>query len=138
MKRTRPICDIAPGLRNLGATTVEVALTLPVFFLILLMSVEAARLNTLRNTVENAAYEGARAGIVPGSTTSDVTTAVQPILNAVGAKSAVITTDPAVISDSATSITVTIDIPLGSNSWIGRTSSQHMIRSCTLTRERIK
>lgn len=126
------------SLARRGVTTVEVALTLPIFLLVMVMSIEAARLNTLRNTMENAAYEGARRGIVPGATVSDVQAASSVILNAVGAKNVSITTNPSTISDSTTSLTVTIDVPLSSNSWIGRTTSQHMIRSCTLSRERTK
>ena len=116
----------------------EVALTLPIFFLVLLMSIEAARLNTLRNTIENAAYEGARAGIVPGASTTDVTDTITPLMKVIGAKNVTVTTNPTVITDSDTTITVTVDAPLSSNSWIGRTTSQHIIRSCTLSRERIK
>ena len=110
----------------------------PIFMMILLMSVEAARLNTLRNTIENAAYEGARRGIVPGAAVSDVQATAGAIMSAVGAKNVSITTTPSTISDTTATLTVTIDVPLSSNSWIGRTTSQHMIRSCTLSRERTK
>ena len=128
----------APGntCHRRGVTNVEVALTFPVLMLILTMSVEASRLNTLRNTLENATYEGARRGIVPGATNSDVVTATQSILRTINAKDAVITTTPTTITTSTTSLTVSVVVPLSSNSWIGRTSSRHMIRSCTLSRER--
>jgi hypothetical protein len=104
--------------------------------LILTFSIEAARLNTLRNTIENAAYEGARRGIIPGASTSDVQTIAQNIMNMVHAKDVVVTTEPGTITSSTQSVTVTIDVPLASNSWIGKPTSRHMIRSCTLSRER--
>lgn len=126
------------GYRRRGATTVEVALVFPIFMFILLMSVEAARLNTLRNTIENAAYEGARRGIVPGAVVADVQATAAAVMNTVGAKNVSITTTPSTITDSTATLTVTIDVPLSSNSWIGRTTSKHMIRSCTLSRERTK
>ena len=119
-----------------GVTTVEVALTFPILMLVLTFSVEAARLNTLRNTLENAAYEGARRGIVPGATTLDVQNAAQSMLRTINAKDAVVTTNPSVIAATTSSLTVTVDVPLASNSWIGRTTMQHMIRSCTLAREK--
>ena len=137
MRVLRSIRRVPPSPRR-GATTVEVALVFPIFMMILLMSVEAARLNTLRNTIENAAYEGARRGIVPGAAVADVQATAGAVMNAVGAKNVSITTTPSTISDTTATLTVTIDVPLSSNSWIGRTTSQHMIRSCTLSRERTK
>src|SRR5690606_21432947 len=65
--RTR--CFIRP---RRGAALVEFALTAPLLFFILFASLEFARANMLRNTVEMAAYEGARRGIVPGATAEDV------------------------------------------------------------------
>lgn len=124
--------------RRRGATTVEVALVFPIFISILLLSLEAARLNTLRNTIENAVYEGARRGIVPGAASTDVQAHASSIMQAVGAKNIVITTTPSTITDATDKVTVTIDVPLSANSWIGRVTSQHMIRSCTLSRERTK
>ncbi len=105
----------------------EVALVFPIFISILLMSLEAARLNTLRNTIENAVYEGARRGIVPGAAATDVQATASSIMQAVGAKNIVITTTPSTITDATDNVTVTIDVPLSANSWIGRITSQHMI-----------
>jgi Flp pilus assembly protein TadG len=126
------------SLLRRGATAVEVALVFPIFMLVLLLSIEAARLNTLRNTLENAVYEGARRGIVPGAAVADVQAVASSVMSSVGAKNISITTTPSTITDATSTVTVTIDVPLASNSWIGRTTSQHMIRSCTLSRERTK
>lgn len=122
--------------RRRGATTVEVALTFPLLMLILTFSIEAARLNTLRNTIENAAYEGARRGIIPGASATDVQTIALKIMKTVNAQDVVVSTNPSTITSSTRSLTVTIDVPLASNSWVGKPTARHMIRSCTLSRER--
>lgn len=119
-----------------GVATVEVAITFPVLMLILLFSIEVARLNTLRNILESAAYEGARRGIVPGATVEDIEAAALAITQQSQAKDVVITTNPTVITSSTQSLTVSIDVPLASNSWVGKPTSRHMVRSCTLFRER--
>jgi Flp pilus assembly protein TadG len=121
-----------------GVTTVEVALTFPILMLILTLSIEAARLNTLRNTLENAAYEGARRAIVPGASAPDIQTSVLSILRSINAKNAVVTINPATLGNSTGPVTVTVDVPIASNSWVGQTSSRHMIRACTLLRERTR
>jgi Flp pilus assembly protein TadG len=121
-----------------GVTTVEVALTFPILMLILTLSIEAARLNTLRNTLENAAYEGARRAIVPGASSTDIQTSVLSILRSINAKNAVVTINPATLGNSTGPVTVTVDVPIASNSWVGQTSSRHMIRACTLLRERTR
>ena len=125
------------GVRR-GVTTVEVALTFPILMLILTLSIEAARLNTLRNTLENAAYEGARRAIVPGASSTDIQTSVLSILRSINAKNAVVTINPATLGNSTGPVTVTVDVPIASNSWVGQTSSRHMIRACTLLRERTR
>ena len=51
-----------------GATAVEFAIVAPIFFLIMLASFEFSRLNVIRHTADNAAYEAARHAMVPGAT----------------------------------------------------------------------
>lgn len=128
----------SPTGERRGVTTVEVALTFPILMLILTLSIEAARLNTLRNTLENAAYEGARRAIVPGASSTDIQTSVLSILRSINAKNAVVTINPATLGNSTGPVTVTVDVPIASNSWVGQTSSRHMIRACTLLRERTR
>ena len=56
------------GCWRKGTTTVEVALTAPLLFLMFFAGIEFSRANMLRNVAENAALEGARVGILPGAT----------------------------------------------------------------------
>jgi len=52
------------GHARRGATTVEFAITAPVFFLFLLAAFEFGWLNVIRHTADNAAYEAARTAMV--------------------------------------------------------------------------
>lgn len=68
--------------RRRGAVIVEMAFTLPVFALIVLASIEASSMIFLKQSLEIAAYEGARIAIVPGSDNGNVQAGCQQILSA--------------------------------------------------------
>lgn len=65
-----------------GAAIVELALTLPVFMLIVLASIEASSMIFLKQSLEITAYEGSRIAIVPGSNSDNVQAGCQQILSA--------------------------------------------------------
>lgn len=67
-----------------GAAIVEMAMTLPVFALIVLASIEASSMIFLKQSLEITAYEGARIAIVPGSNSGNVLAGCQQILLARG------------------------------------------------------
>jgi Flp pilus assembly protein TadG len=122
-----------------GAVTVEFALTVPIFFLVLFGSIELARLNMLRTSIENAAYEGARRAIVPGGTAADAQDGARVILTAVSARHAQVDVDPPIIDADTTQVTVTVAVPLRKNLWVfapAFTGTSDMVRSCTLSVER--
>ncbi len=122
-----------------GALTVEFALVAPLVFLVVFGAIEFARLNMLINTMENAAYEGARRGIVPGATVANVEAESEAILQAVGAVNAHVVVTPAVLTNQSPDVTVRISIPLDDNAWVAPrfTKSVVVTRSCTLNREAI-
>ena len=101
-----------------GATAIEFALTAPLVFFIAFSCLEFARVNMLRNSAENAAYEGARAGIVPGSTADDCISSARSVVDHVFSYGEIITVDPPTIAPDTESVTVTIEIPLDDNSWV--------------------
>jgi Flp pilus assembly protein TadG len=117
--------------------TVEFALVAPLLFLVVCGAVEFARLNMLVNSMENAAYEGARQGIVPGATADGVRAEAQLVLDAVGARNADVSVSPTVITSSTSEVTVTIRLPLNDNAWVSPvfTADADLERSCTLRRE---
>jgi hypothetical protein len=91
------------------------------------------RLNYVRHTVANAAYEGARAAIVPNSTTGDAVSRAQQLLNDMGCGAGANIT--AVVNSAG--VQVTVSLPINQNSWgLGCfTSGLNIIRSCHLSRE---
>ncbi len=101
-----------------GATAVEFALVAPVFFLLILSSIEVNRLNAIRHTADNAAYEAARHAMVPGATTAEAIAKANVILRAVGTRGAQVTVTPSVLGPDVETIQVRVDVPLNRNGWI--------------------
>lgn len=116
-----------------GATTVEFAVVLPIIFLLFLGSIEITRLNFLRHTAANAAYEAARTSIVPGATPQNGAQAATQLLETVGAAKGV----GVDVTSTLDSVQATVTIPVNQNSWgLGRfTKGMNLVQSCTLRRE---
>jgi len=140
MYATRKTPKPTPRRDCSGSVTVETAIVLPVLFMVMFASVDCARLNMIRNTAQNAAYEGARNAITPGAVASDATTVAQKILNGVGVKNYTITVSPTNITTSTDTVTVTITVPLKNNSWTAAAAktNKNLVRSCTMTVEKTK
>jgi Flp pilus assembly protein TadG len=121
-----------------GATAVEFAITAPVFFLFLLAAFEFGWLNVLRHTADNAAYEAARAVIIPGASQTDAQNKANQLLKVVGARKAKVTITPNPVTADTDKVTVSIEIPMNSNGLIvprftGKTT---LVSSSTLRTER--
>ena len=103
-----------------GAATVEFALVVPVFFLLLFGTIEFSRMNMLRHSTASAAFEGARTAIVQGATADDVRTRATAILGAVGVTLAAedVQVTPATLRNSTPEVTVTVTVPLSDHFWI--------------------
>lgn len=120
-----------------GALTVEMAICLPLLFTIFFGAVELSRTNMIRLSADNAAYEGARRGIVPGATAADAIARANSVMSLVGVSNATITTTPAVITSTTSEVTVQIDVPMDSNGYITPMfmSGKTMTAKFTLQRE---
>jgi Flp pilus assembly protein TadG len=68
--------------REDGAALIEAALTLPLLLLISVSILEFGRAYQVYQVVTNAAREGARVAVLPGTSNSDVTSRVQTYLQA--------------------------------------------------------
>ena len=123
-----------------GATAVEFALVAPAFFLVLFAMFEFSRLNVLRHTADNAAYEAARVAMVPGASAAEATDAAAQLLAIIGARGASITIDPPVITTDTDSVTVAIVIPLDQNGWVVPrfTRGRQISAQTTLRTERVR
>jgi Flp pilus assembly protein TadG len=79
--RSRPISLVRqPETNRRGAATVETALVLPIFFMVLLGMVEVGRAFMVSQLLTNAAREGARVAIMTNSTNTEVTNTVTDIV----------------------------------------------------------
>lgn len=122
-----------------GATAVEFAIVAPVFFLILFAMFEFSRVNVLRHTADNAAYEAARRAIVPGATSSDAIAEANRLLTIVGARGASVTVDPPNLGPDTESVTVSVDVPMNRNSLVISKFTNNAVLSSqsTLRTERV-
>ncbi len=64
-----------------GNAVVELAICLPIMFMILFATIEACVMLQLKQNLAVTAYEGARIGIIPGSSAALVQTQCEMLLN---------------------------------------------------------
>ncbi|MFO0923757.1 MAG: TadE family protein [Pirellulales bacterium] len=98
-----------------GAAAVEFAMTAGLAFFFFFAALEFCRVSMMRHTVQNALYEGARMGIVPGATASDVENKAQSILSSIGVRDAQIDVTPDPILIDSPEVTVRIQMALDRN-----------------------
>ena len=72
--------------RRIGASILELAITLVILLNLTFGTIEFGYFFFLKNTLQGAAREGARAAILPGGTNQDVTNAVDLVLTSAGLK----------------------------------------------------
>ena len=80
-----------------GTVTVEMALVLPIFTMLVFGIIEFGRGFMIMQLVTNAAREGCRRGIIDGSTNADVTNYIQTFMQTSGN-----------VATSATTVTITV------------------------------
>ncbi len=122
--------------RRRGAAAVEFALCVPVLLTVLFAIVEYSRVLQIQHAVRQAAFEGARAGVVLDAATSDVTTAANNIVNALGITNATVTVSPNPISYTSQTVTVTVSAVPANNGWFVRFFTSGMSISSTITLDR--
>ena len=107
-----------------GAAAVEFAIVLPVFVLILLGSIETCTMIFLQQSLEMAAYEGARVAIVPTTTSLNIASAAKQILTPRHIQNSSISVTPSDFQSApyGTFIRVSVSVPCSSK---GRHKSQH-------------
>ena len=104
--------------RRRGSAVVELAITLPVFILILFGTIETTTMIFLQQSLEICAYQGARVALIPSSTTANVTAACNTILSNRNVQSATVSITPANYDSQpyGTLIRVRVTAPCNSNS----------------------
>jgi Flp pilus assembly protein TadG len=123
-----------------GAVTVEFAIMSSIVFMLILGTIEFSRVFMIRGSVSNAAYQGARRGMIPGATASLAEASARDTLNRSFVRTATITVTPANITSSTSEVTVTVRVNLAENAWIPSRFTRNMFiqRSCTLSRQLIE
>ena len=101
-----------------GIVSVEFALVAPLMFLFIFGMVEFARVCLIRHAVDNAAYEAARVGIVPGATTDEVNAVATAHLGIHGLTAAQIQVTPFPLDEDSEDVTVTVTVDVVDNSWV--------------------
>ena len=91
--------------RRRGSAVLDAALVFPILLSLTFGAIEYGYYFFVKNTLQGAAREGCRAGIVLNNVNSDVTTAVAGYLRAAGLNSSSTTLD--------SKFTLTIEAPLG-------------------------
>jgi Flp pilus assembly protein TadG len=121
--------------KHRGVSAVEFALTAPILFLFLFATLEFGRYNMILQTTNEAAFEAARACIVPGAAASDGETAGRNIINAAGLSGGTVTINPATITTTTPQVTATVTVSITSNLWTSALfcKSGTTTKSCTLT-----
>lgn len=114
------------------------AITVPILFLMVFASLEFCGVNVQRHTADNAAYEAARRGIVPGATAQDVRDEANRIMAFVGARNITVDVTPATITDLTEELTVRVELPIADNGWLSPmffSASDVVVRECRMSRE---
>lgn len=118
-----------------GAAMVELAICLPILFTVVFAILEFSRNLQIHQSVREAAFEGARAGIALDASTSDVTSAATAITSAVAIQNPHI--EPSAFTYTSPTITVTVWTTPGDNGWFLSffNSSSKISATITLNRE---
>ncbi|QDS90429.1 TadE-like protein [Rosistilla ulvae] len=114
--RRQPIASRSARSRR-GAVAVEFALTAGIAIAFFFASFEFCRVAMIRHTVDNAVYEAARTGIVPGATSNEVRAKATEILSTIGITNANIKVNPTNITSNSANLTVDITVPIEKNAF---------------------
>jgi Flp pilus assembly protein TadG len=117
----RPGLRHRAGCRNRrGVAAVEFACVAPLFFLLVFGLIEYGRMVMVQQLLTNAAREGARVGVLDGSTEAKVDAAVNTYLSAAGIRNTTTTVSPNPPSSATANSPVSVTVSVGFNdvSWL--------------------
>lgn len=143
MKRPR---QKVAGRRRRGAAIIEFAAVAPVLFLLVFGMIEFGRLVMVQQVLTNASREGARLGILDGTTASEVESTVVNYLRGGGIPAATgnnVVIDPPdpTSAGAGESISVTVTINYDQVSWLPAPmflSGQQMSATTVMRRETVQ
>lgn len=114
-----------------GATLVEFALVVPIFFLFFFGLVDIGRGFMVQALLQNAARQGCRVGSLQGKTNSDVTTTVDNALTNSGVTGYTTTVTPNNLAsaNAGDQVTVAVSVPVANITWAGFFLTSGTLRS---------
>lgn len=120
-----------------AATVVEFALVVPIVLMFTFAAIEFARVVMIRHSVDNAVYESARVGIIPGGSADEVRGVVDHMLGVISVNDYLVEVIPAVLEADSPQITVRVTVPLDTNSYLPAQffAGKSVRRELTLQRE---
>lgn len=103
-----------------GVAAVEFAMVAPIFIVLVFGMIEYGRMVMVQQILTNASREGARIGVLDGTTTAQVTTAVTNYLTGASVTGATVAVTPSPPSSATygNPVTVTVSVPFSSVSWL--------------------
>ena len=110
--------------KRTGANTVEFAVIAPVFFMFILGLIEVGRGIMVVHLLTNAARVGARTGVIEGTSTAQITTAVNNSLTQQGITSDTVSVQvndgsaDASTANAGDEITVKVSVPVSKVTWL--------------------
>ena len=116
-----------------GAVTVEFAVNAGLFFMLILASFEFARFMMVRQSLDQATYEGARFGIIPGNSAAGVVAKTRQFLTTFGIRNPTITITPSTIDSTTRSVTVNVSANFSDSAWITPIFSRNTIIQSRMT-----
>lgn len=96
---------------------VEFAVVAPIFVALVLGMIEFGRALMVQQMITNASREGARVAVLEGATMSEVTDAVEERLTTIDGATVTCNPNPSAAA-YGDSITVTVNVPFNSVSWL--------------------
>ncbi len=121
-----------------GTAAVEFAMVAPIFFLLIFGSIEFASVHITQCAMENAAFEGARKGIVPGATAAGCKSVAEELMRGARINEFTVNVTPATITPTTDSIKVRISVPMTANNKFGLSSflnGQTLVKAIELPRQ---
>ena len=126
--------------RRNGGAVVEFAIVAPLLILLVFGLIEYARIEMVLQTMNSAAQEACRAGVVPGSTSADVSAAASDSLKGGLVSSFNVSVAPAEVATlkAGDTFSVTVQVPIDKISWLPSpivARGKQLKAQCTMRRE---
>ena len=126
--------------KRTGTVMVEFVIVAPLLFLFFFAAFEFCRVAMIRHTADNAVYEGARIGIIPGATSGEARAEAERILSSLGLSTFEVNVKPGKIESDTEQVTVQVKVPLDGNSFVPNqfVNGKKIKRELTMYREGVR